>query len=461
MEALFYAFYFFKSRNKLYFSFMFRHTLFLIVGLFIWLCQSVLGQGRVSYVELLRSERQSQIYFEHLLTPSSDSLTDLSVLFRIENDYLTFTKKRDNTYRSEIKGSVEIFDSTGMVIRTAFWNGEKQVNSYEKTQVRDEFMIGRIHTELPAGKYSYQLKFQGSNQRREISSNKIKFEINPKKAVWFYMLNDFNTPLASNLDSLTLINYGGNAVYGKNFILSATISAAFIADTSQKLSYKLTQLDIDEKDTTEVKTVIQGSIQPENVFADTIISIVDDTDLTPKVKSNKTYITLFIPIENKKYPNSNYRLDLFSQDSLLSSKIYQSFWYDIPLSLLNLDVSVSMLKFILPPEKIKPFFSENEQKKSEAFFTFWKEKDPTPESDFNELMYEYYKRIDFAFKEFSSPSKPGFDTDMGKIFVVYGPPIRKDRTLPSNGFVVETWVYSNRSFSFQATNGFGDFELKR
>jgi len=435
---------------------MFR-TLFITLFTFI-LCQNSIAQSRVTYVELLRSQRQSQIYFEHSFHPSSDSLTEISVNFRIEHDFLTFTKNRDNSYQTEIKGSLEFYDKYGMVIRTSFWSAEKRVDSYEKTQVRDEFITGRIHTELTSGSYFYQLKFQGGTQRREITSEKVPFTINPQNAIWFYMLEE--TEIGS--ESISLINYGGNAVYGKNVKVAVSLSDSMYQFSKNSLSLELEQLDIVEKDTNFVKSLFKKSISDSLIQLNKSLQMTDNE--IPQIKlgvSQTGFATFFTSIENKTYPNAYYRLKLFKNDSLIASKVYQSYWYDIPLSLLNLDVSISMLKFILPAEKIKQTFSGNEQKKLTSFSTFWKEKDPTPESDFNELMYEFYKRIDFTFKEYTTPGKPGFETDMGKIYIVYGPPISKERALPSNGFVVESWYYKSRSFSFQATSGFGDFELIR
>ena len=345
-----------------------------------------------------------------------------------------------------------------MVIRTSFWSAEKRVDSYEKTQVRDEFITGRIHTELVKGSYFYQLKFQGGSQRREITSEKVPFTINPQKAIWFYMLDETENVTKS----VSLINYGGNAVYGKNINVAISLSDSLYQFSKNGLSLELEQLDIVEKDTNFVKSLFKKSISDSLIQLNKSLQMTDNE--IPQIKlgvSQTGFATFFTTIENKTYPNAHYRLKLFKNDSLIASKVYQSYWYDIPLSLLNLDVSISMLKFILPAEKIKQTFSGNEQKKLTSFSTFWKKKDPTPESDFNELMYEFYKRIDFTFKEYTTPGKPGFETDMGKIYIVYGPPISKERALPSNGFVVEYWHYKNRSFSFQATSGFGDFELIR
>lgn len=410
------------------------------------------AQSRLAYLDLLRSERQSQVYFEHTFHPSSDSLTEISVQFRLELDFLIFSKAKDNTYRADIKATLELYDSKMNIIQSRFWSGEKVVDSYEKTAARDEFLMGRMFTELPKGDYFYFLKFQGSNQKREISSEKVKFSIgSAKKPVWFYQAHSEQSE-----ESQELINYGGNTVYGKDFDLYLT----FPKNTFSAPKIKYDQISINEKDTTLIETKMEVNLNDEKLL-NGFGFILDNPDNSHFViKDGFPHLcTVKIPIPNRLYPNSGYRISFYDGDSLIQQKIFQSYWYDIPLSLLNLDVAISMLHFILPAGKSSQLFSGNEKEKLAKFTAFWNQKDPTPDTDFNELMYEYYKRIDSAFKDYSTPRNPGFETDMGKVFIVYGEPLKKEKTYPSTGFVRETWVYSNRTFTFQAGSGFGDFQL--
>lgn len=75
-------------------------------------------------------------------------------------------------------------------------------------------------------------------------------------------------------------------------------------------------------------------------------------------------------------------------------------------------------------------------------------------------MAEYYRRIDYAFKEFSNRGNlAGHESDQGKVYINYGPPDSKDRQFPKNGEVIEIWKYGNKRFVFEASTGFGDFVL--
>jgi len=52
---------------------------------------------------------------------------------------------------------------------------------------------------------------------------------------------------------------------------------------------------------------------------------------------------------------------------------------------------------------------------------FWLRRDPTPDTEENEFKEEHYRRIAYANDHFAS-GIPGWKTDRGRIYIVYGPP---------------------------------------
>jgi GWxTD domain-containing protein len=52
---------------------------------------------------------------------------------------------------------------------------------------------------------------------------------------------------------------------------------------------------------------------------------------------------------------------------------------------------------------------------------FWLRRDPTPDTDENEFKEEHYRRIAYADEHFAS-GIPGWKTDRGRIYIMYGPP---------------------------------------
>src|SRR5271170_119601 len=56
---------------------------------------------------------------------------------------------------------------------------------------------------------------------------------------------------------------------------------------------------------------------------------------------------------------------------------------------------------------------------------FWLRRDPTPDTEENEFKEEHYRRIAYANERFAS-GIPGWKTDRGRIYIVYGPPDETD-----------------------------------
>ena len=97
------------------------------------------------------------------------------------------------------------------------------------------------------------------------------------------------------------------------------------------------------------------------------------------------------------------------------------------------------------------------------FFQFWKKRDPTPETEYNELMEEYFGRVDYTNEYFDASWRPGWETDLGMIYILFGTPDEIQRTNPrsSSSAVYQIWYYYrvNKQFVFKDQNGFGDYRL--
>jgi GWxTD domain-containing protein len=63
----------------------------------------------------------------------------------------------------------------------------------------------------------------------------------------------------------------------------------------------------------------------------------------------------------------------------------------------------------------------NDAERDRFIADFWKRRDPTPDTPLNEFKVEHYRRIACANQRFAS-SAPGWKTDRGWVYIVYGPP---------------------------------------
>ena len=84
---------------------------------------------------------------------------------------------------------------------------------------------------------------------------------------------------------------------------------------------------------------------------------------------------------------------------------------------LNEDVS-----YIITDEERAAFKRLQTDEEREQFIeNFWLRRDPTPDTVENEFKEEHYRRIAYANEHFAS-GIPGWKTDRGRIYIVYGPP---------------------------------------
>jgi GWxTD domain-containing protein len=78
--------------------------------------------------------------------------------------------------------------------------------------------------------------------------------------------------------------------------------------------------------------------------------------------------------------------------------------------------------YIITPEERAAFKQlSNDEERDNFIEAFWKRRDPTPDTEENEFKEEHYRRIAYANEHFAA-GVPGWKTDRGRIYIVYGPP---------------------------------------
>ncbi len=133
----------------------------------------------------------------------------------------------------------------------------------------------------------------------------------------------------------------------------------------------------------------------------------------------------------------------------------------MPKSLQNPSYAFESLRFITTPDELDSLDSGKEDERREHFEEFWEAKDRTPETAFNEVMMEYYSRVDHAAANFGTLRNPdGTRTDRGRIHILYGLPTRVERNLDPSGFI-EVWSYENarKKFIFLDETKTGNYVL--
>lgn len=101
--------------------------------------------------------------------------------------------------------------------------------------------------------------------------------------------------------------------------------------------------------------------------------------------------------------------------------------------------------------------------KAKYLIQFWKENDPSPETDVNELFDRIVERYQFANKNFSWGKREGWKSDRGRILIKNGMPDNIQRfPMEESSFPYEIWEYQERRnyiYVFGDLRGDGRYSL--
>jgi GWxTD domain-containing protein len=136
--------------------------------------------------------------------------------------------------------------------------------------------------------------------------------------------------------------------------------------------------------------------------------------------------------------------------------------------------------YIITDEERSAFLRLQTNEEREQFIeAFWQRRDPTPDTVENEFKEEHYRRIAYANERFSS-GIPGWRTDRGRIYIMWGPADELEshtqgelynRPMSEGGgqtttYAYETWTYhymegigQNISIEFVDPTGTGEFHI--
>jgi GWxTD domain-containing protein len=476
--------------------------IFLVIML-AGLAQTLVAQSRYTYQMLLNQNRESYVNFDMIYQPTPDGNTQVTILHRVQHPFLTFRRQviqgQDRTttqFASDIaitfdffSGDSELVPTEPFIVRET-WSSSVTVTEFEDTQNTELFLSGITTVTLPPNTYrliptisingrevtgARAAAIQQSRQpnqpvatprgrraareAREAQQRRGIIEVPDLSGSDFArltLLNNAKTPLIAR-------NYGRSVGFGEDFGLLLTVSSELERDS---LEVRLFETGVLSGTGNTGQQVWGAFVHPSyNAFDGQIkfSSESSNSDITISFSESENLHHHTLDVPNHRFANAWFRAEVHKweggESTQIGSSTWQARWFNMPTSLLNLDVAIDMLRFIVNSDDLRQVRRSSLEEREQWFRTFWEERDPTPDTKFNELMAEYYRRVDYTYQEFTTPSRAGFDSDQGRIYIVYGPPDHVERRLPPGGATTEVWTYANQSFIFQATTGFGDFQL--
>lgn len=301
-----------------------------------------------------------------------------------------------------------------------------EVNSFIATNSKVEYAKIFDHIEIKPDNYEFSIKGYTDNGRKE---------------------------LFSYSDSLNW-NFENNIAVSNSFILKSD-STAFISQES---------IPFGVPGNIMLPVFWRKNFQPDSiqflVYKDSKNKVIWKNSLAfPPQKQ-----FLIIPGSIEKLPEGSYTLQtVFMKNKRKIKSFKHNFnikWMDKPWSLSDYQIAEKPLKAALEDDFEALVLSKCNDEML-AFKKYWKEMDPTPNSEYNELEAEFYKRADDTQRKFGSERKYGWETDMGEIYLKFGPPEKvNDQSLNPSGNPYVVWLYPSANMTFKFVANGDEYKLE-
>lgn len=403
---------------------------------------------------------QLPMYLEAFVLPGPDPGTWVTALnYRIDREFFVPVRNTDSSsagpYRRTGEILIELTDSVG----ASFGRENDRIDLAENTATHSpqehRWVQGTASFTIPSGTYRFYFEAtDAESQRRQV--NKDILVRTPRK--------DLNAPAISGVtfieqpssdapDSLIFDNLGGDYLFGKRRVLLVGVQPAGDTNSTVRCRWSMTMLD---RDNEAGSVVIKDSLLALPVVKRHRIMLSKSGEQicgVPLADSSATAAYAIVPVATPLLPLRNYSLHLemtgTGSKSMTFTRPFRALWPDMPFSLKNVDGALEALRFITSEKQLDSLRSGTFEQRRDALEAFWQTRNRTAETARNEVMTEYYRRVDFAIRNFGTLRSPdGSRSDRGKIFILYGPAARTERSLNSAGGHMETWYYDRLKKKF-------------
>lgn len=386
-----------------------------------------------------------KLYFDALSFRSDQPrVSRLDVYIQVPYEALRFTHD-DDGFHSVYGVTIDLLDSADHLASEKFWTEKIDTREYDESVSPWAGKLSQKSFSIAPGTYTVSV---------QVSDEDTKKTSTLKRKV---VVRDFDTP-AFSISDIMLVNRVGSEAEKKIVYPNISGNVADLNDGFYLFFETYNRISADTE---------QAVASVRNIKGDVVQS---DTMSQPVGEEKKS---TFMKINSSKLVAGDYTLDLQVLPSgpriapgpaapAFASRSFIIHWRGLPVSIVDLDMAIDQMQYVAEKEKLDEMKKAPVDKKREMFRDFWKKKDPTPTTERNELMEEYYARVAYANKHFSHYID-GWKTDMGMVYIIFGVPSNIERhpfDIDAKPYEVWTYYEQNREFVFVDATGFGDYRLQ-
>lgn len=368
----------------------------------------------------------------------------LDVFVQVSHDALTFVKQ-DELYNASFEVTLSLLDSAGGLVNEKSWTEEIKGVSFDQSISSNAFRTTQRMFRVQPGPYRLSATLQDLESK---TRRRIEVQV---------PVTDFSrgTFALSDVFLLARVSQKGDV---RSIQPNVT---ANVGELSDPFYFYLELYNRVPVDSVRLVTTVLNDKKDRALEVDTLVA------LRPG-KNEK-----ILHVSQGKLPLGDYRLFVRAYPMRADPSIEEGYlavtnrqiivrWRGMPKSLNDLDEAIEQVRYIAKDDewsKLKE--AKTPEEKQARFLEFWKKRDPNPNTPRNEKMEDYYQRVAYANKHFGH-YQPGWRTDMGMVYLIFGPPNNVERhpfDIDSKPYEVWTYYDISYSFVFLDETGFGDYRL--
>lgn len=430
---------------------LFQFVVFLLVGAPLILM--FFPAGAKSQAEFVDTGTLAEpiFYLDYARFRATDpAQTYIEIYYKIEYDNLQFLQT-DQGYQATFDITAIIYNDQGRQVEVKEWRESVSVETYDETNDDLLFKSDQISFVLDHGEYKLVVQLV-DNESKKMSSQEQVFKVTPFQEEELAISDiEFASFISPDTSESRFVKNGRKVV--------PNVSRIYGVDNQDVyLYYEIYHMHVDDDlktGTFDVLYQIRSSMGKLGLSYETTIDKPGESSAQ----------SLKLNLSKLKQGPHELKIKVKDNDTGEEVEVRGEFtiqWSDFYLVEHDFDLLVDQLRYIAREDQIRELKNAPEEKRTELLNTFWEDKDPTPGTPQNELKKEYYRRIRYANENFSTFGQNGWKSDMGAIYIIYGPPSEVERhpyEFTSKPYEI-WWYYAiNRRFLFVDENGFGDYRL--
>ncbi|MCK5740742.1 MAG: GWxTD domain-containing protein [Chlorobi bacterium] len=406
----------------------------------------------------------------HLIPTSNPDSVEAVTFFRASYDLFSFKKTQADQralgkYIAYPNMEVEFKNADGIIKKSAAFSDTIFVNHFDSTNSKTKFVHGYTRSKLEVGEYNPVVRLH-DNKNRNMRKQKPEYVLNNDFAQEWISHPIFvreKTNAAGLYQSYVLQNNSAFSEEGVRILINtSTMTDAkyhySIKYVGQKRRYVKWDSDLDISGTLEINQKQFFDISDKSDGNEILIE-KKSIDVSAYDKFIPGYAELLIT-SDQTVPGS-YSLTVTNDtDKKLLTSEFEIYWENMPVFLQRVQYAVNSMEYVLTDDEFDELDSGSDDKMSAKLIKWWKKKDPTPGTAFNEIMTEYFTRVDHSYFNFGTvKAKNGMKTDKAKVYILYGEPDDIETNMNDKN-PKEIWKYKKlkKEFIFEVISA-GDFRL--